>query len=198
MAVDLAAAVARLTESGIEPEDREGPLSLEQFNQDFDDEWAEGYKLAGVTAITHMVRRRGDLTMGGCLLDYHIGNDIVDQLTEGDPDEEELYQRLMKSIRRVQFISEDFVRVPNLFTVTPKDEGEPWEYIVIIPDGPQLLRKTEFVILMADQEDHLRVPFERMESYAKVNWERLDERQYIVPDMAEEVFRALMEVISQS
>ncbi len=192
LAIQLSATLARLNDSTIEPEDAEEPMDVEAFEKKFTKTWAEAYKTQGINAIKYLVNNdQKTITIGGCLRDYFIGPDMVDKIFTTDS-EETTYATISSAIRRVQFIDQEEVRVPNRFVVTEKD-GSQWEYIVLIPESRDLVCKTEFLILNKSKDEYVKVPFEQFRAYAEQqNFERLDELQYITPHLSETEFANLM------
>lgn len=185
--------LSKITDSEIEAEDEEEALSIEAFEKTFNEQWADSYKSLGIGMIKRLIKEKNEtMTLSACLRNYFIGPDILAQLTKDQPDEEKFYHRLINSIKTVQFIDEERIRIPNRFGVAEED-GSEWEYIVITPGQEQLMLKTEFIILHPSKDEYLKLPYEELEKYALSHFKRLDEKQFIFPELSVSEFYSLME-----
>ncbi|MFK7972084.1 MAG: hypothetical protein AB8F95_17075 [Bacteroidia bacterium] len=193
LACQLAESIAAITDSKIEPEDEEDALTITDFKTKFNESWAEAYKTQGLSATKFLIQKDNSvITIGGCLRPYFIGPDLLEIFSQNASSDSEIYDKIIDSIRAVQFIDESEIRVPNRFEITEEDESK-WRYVVIAPGEKQLLPQIEYVILMVNKTEYVKVPFDLLEKYAKSNFTRLDESQYIFPKMAADEFRQIME-----
>lgn len=199
LALDATMALARLAKTTILPEDEEEPLSVEEFNQTYRNQWLDHHQTHGLIIIRHMIEEKGSiLTLNGCLNPFYIGPKLLQQLAHDDPDELVFAERLWDKMQRLQFIDleREGVRVPGRYKVGEEEEDQ-WTYTVITPDHPQLLAKTDYTIFVLD-EQHLKVPFDLIQNYAQEqDWEQLDEEQYLFPDLSEDEFEQLMQELEE-
>lgn len=196
LACQLAAAIASLAASSLRPEEEENELDLPIFKAQYDANWAEQHKTLGLNVATHWVNEKAE-TMGlsGCFRMYFIGPDIMQSITQDQPDEELLYERMIKIGRAVQFVPEN-VRIPGVYVVSPKEE-ESWEYIVILPNQQQLLLKTDYVIFYLNEQERHKIPYDKVLQYAINRFSRLDEKQFIFPDMPLEEFNQMIQTFEE-
>ncbi|MEO1623931.1 MAG: hypothetical protein AAFV25_02145 [Bacteroidota bacterium] len=194
LALQLARVVAEITESDIEPEDSEGPISIAEFDAQFGEEWAESYKTQGSSSIRYLIQQDNTvISIGGCLRPCYIGPKLLAKLSNGVEGEEQFYHRTIEVIRSIQFAHFQIkgLIVPNEFVVTEKS-GEEWQYIVLGPSTVQLVIKTDYILLFLGQDNYVKVPFDKFSEYATGRYEYLDEHQFVFPAMPMEEFVALM------
>lgn len=192
LSCELAVVISKITESEIEPEEEENSLSVEIFQTKYNENWAEENKMLGINMINLIIKEKNEtLTIVGCLRNYFLGPDLLNEFLKESHNEEELYNRVINSIKGIQFINEESIRIPNRYEVTEKDESK-WEYIVIIPEQEQLIVKTDYIIFNVREDEYLKVLFEDLEKYAKLNFKRLDERQFLFPKMSINEFYDVM------
>lgn len=180
LALSLTRALSRLNGATITPEDRDA-MSLEAFEADFDEAWTEQAKHWGLRAIAAMVQRdNGTMTMYGCYRAVHIGPWMVSELFAGEPDDETLYARAMERIRAIQYIDPDETYVPSLMRVNaPNDKHI--TYIVWLAEAPELLHKSDYVLIHHDDNLNTLVPRDEIIELMGPRSERLDEEQYLMP-----------------
>ena len=196
LACQLAAVLGKLNNSNIQPEEEEHPLDVQTFTENFGADWVESHKTMGLSTVVYMVNENGDgLNLGGCLRSYYFGKDLLAEFSTDNPTEEVLYDRVIDSIRGVQFLPYT-IRIPGLYVVAPKDGGDKWEYIVLLPKQAQLMLKTDYIIFFLDENNRYKIPYERVEEYAKVHWKRLDEKQYLFPQLSVDEFERLVQQFS--
>lgn len=196
LACQLAIVLGKLNRSAIQPEEEEHPMDVEIFTENYGADWVESHKTMGLEMIVHLVNEKGDdLNLGGCLRSYYFGKDLLKEFSADNPTEEVLYKRVIDSIRSVQFLPYT-IRIPGLYVVHPKDGSDKWEYIVLLPKQEQLMLKTDYIIFFIDEDNRYKVPYEALESFAKSHWKRLDEKQYIFPELSLDEFQQLLAIVA--
>lgn len=194
LACQLAETLAKLCDSTIEPEDND-EMDLTTFSEHYNAEWVETSKTMGMGVLTHMVQEKSEVCqISGCMRPYYFGPDLLAAFTTDNPSEPVLYERFIQSVIKAQFIPET-IRIPGVYVVTPKT-GDKWEYSVILPEQEQLLVKTDFVIFYKDEADRHKIAYEEVEKFARKHFTRLDEKQYIFPEMSLEDFNAMLATFS--
>lgn len=193
LAVETAKALAHLTDAPIEPEDAEAPVSFDEFDENYNEHWAEESKTMGIGLLQTMIMDddKGSLTLGGCLRNYFIGRETFEVMVKDNPTDETLYERVVESIRRIQFVDEEKYRIPSIYEVSSKD-GSKWQYVLLLSDTAQLLVKAEYILLNDNEVGYVKVKYEDFLPIAKKRFERLDEEQFLIEPIPYKDFIKLM------
>lgn len=195
LALVITRKISGLTGGNVTPEDREA-MTLQEFTDDFGDEWIDQARHWGLRAIATMVQReQGTMTLFGCVREVHVGPDTVERLFVGEPDDETLYERCMDMVCRLQYFDPDETYIPSVMQVNATEDKH-FTYVMWLAEAPELLLNSDYVLIHHDDDLNTLVPRDEIVNLMRDRSERLDEHQYLLPPVPEaefvEIARKLM------
>lgn len=179
LATRIALAFGYLNSSLIHPEDFDG-LAIQEFEQNYDENWAESNKHLGIGAMKYMVEKEGTtFSLPGCVRNYYFGIFTLNKFCYDHPSLELFGDRLISEIQKLQFL-EHFEKNLQVPTKMEMDVPEGVKTLIIIPPECKfLLIKADYIILRANGE-LVKVPYEEFLKHISAESIRMDEEQYII------------------
>lgn len=193
----IAMAIAEINDATISP-DFDDELSLADFESKYDEDWAYSSRLYEVESfLTHMVQKTGTLKLPGCIRGFYFGNYMLEKFKYDNPDEEVFVDRVIDAIGKVQFIEEEIegIEVPALMDAT-FPEGV--KTVLVILSGYKLLVQRSDYIILRLAGNVLRVEFEKFINYARLSLDRIDEEQYMLQPIPDDVYKNMMDYFSDA
>jgi len=192
LAARLAMAIAEINQAVIFP-DFDDELSLNEFESKYDENWAHLSRLSGVDSfLKHLVQKSGTVKLPGCIRGFYFGSYMLDKLCYDNPNEELFTDRVIEEIKKVQFIEQ---QVENLEVPTLMDANFPdgvKTVLVILPGYKLLVQKSDYIILRAGGKIS-KIDYEKFINYELLSLDRLDEEQYILQPIQNEVYMSMMD-----
>lgn len=186
-AFEIVKQVAKKYAVKIEPEDRD-PISLSEFDTQFDDAWVAEMVTSGATFLPAMIKDEAmasPLTLPGPVRDFHIGPRLLKEL-EADP--RDFTEALFDCIRRTRYVDpEEYWYHANQMAISAPDSEHQSTIAAWGPGVDYIFPKVDYFAFI--DEDTFLVPWEIV--LEKVEVEYLDECQFkakAIPDAAWEDF----------
>ena len=107
VAFELVREIARSCNASIQPEDRDGSISVAEFDATYDDAWVDDMVKSGATFLPAMIRERemaSPLTLPGPVRDFHIGDRLLGEIEAEGGD---FADALFKRIRETRYVDPD-------------------------------------------------------------------------------------------
>lgn len=197
LATKIAIVLAELNDTTISTE-ADDELSIDEFKSIYNENWASDYRLHSVSAVLqHFATQHQVAKLPSCVRSFYFGPYMLDKLTADSPSEESFVDKVIESIRRVQFI-EDEITDLNVPTIMEADLTDGVKTLfVVLPNFKLLLQKADIVILSKAPGSSVNVNYDDFVKYPSLVLERLDEEQYLLSAINNEQFVKMMEYFSQ-
>jgi hypothetical protein len=145
-----------------------------------DRSWERLQADSGTRTISTMIGEgKGPMAIPGPVRHCHIGQRLLGELERaGTP--EDLSDRFIEAIRRVQWSVPDGFRDAGVFVSGEKPGQKGKRFAVWLPEENLVLPSVDSVILSIDEEPAVTVPFETVPELAGSYGELLDECQLLV------------------
>lgn len=177
----IALALSVLNDSKITPE-FDDSLSFLEFEKKYDAKWSEECQLLGISALSYLVNEYAStVQLNGCKREFYFGQTKLKELSIDNPSEKEFAQRIVESIRHLQFIEEIDANL-TVPTLMEADFPEGLQtFIVVASDFSLLLIKSDYIILRTEK-DIIKVSFDDFISQIIIQnkIKKVDEEQFIM------------------
>lgn len=183
LALKLVQSIARITGSEIKTEYEKHPLTLDEFNKIYNDNWIEENKTHGVNALLHLIfKEKGTITIEGCRRNYYIGEKVLARFSGILDNEKLLYHNIIENIKELQFFDASVYNIPGLFEETSENKT----FLIIFPNKKFFLYKVDFILLSISESQIYRIPYEKIEKFNNDKFRLIDEYQYFIEPLTEE------------
>ena len=197
MAIKLTKNIAKIFNSEIIYKDEENtPMSILDFETKFDEKWINLDQKRVFSIITGMVEELGTtIELQCCRSNFDLGPKTLKQLSIGNQNEEILFERVIKSILRVQYLDIAIIKPTLMYFGDPVKEY--FSVLTIASGIQQLMSRAKYVVLVnSSTYESVQVHYELFNRYASLKFERLDESKFIIPEINSHEFTNLIDLFS--
>ena len=198
LAAKIALALSVLNASKITPE-FDDSLSFDEFEKKYDMKWAEESQALGINALRYLVNENAStVQLNGCKRAYYFGKTKLQELSIGNPSEKVFAERVIESIRHIQFIEETDTSV-NVPTLMEADFPEGVQTLNAVVPGFRLLLIKSDLIILRDEKNVLKVSSNDFLDHISVKNKltKVDEAQYILEPIYASEYSKLMDFFAK-
>ncbi len=184
LARDVAKTLAKLSDAGIQPEWEESAIDIESFDTKYSMDWIEDIKGKSAFTFKFVVESKNEtIQIPCCIRPFFFGPNVIAEINTED--ENEFYKSLCQKIKKIQYLDKGKIRIPEV----GQFEGDDATLILFNEAECQFVPKVDFVYINSDQV--YKIPHEDFINSKVLNFERLDESQFMVENIDSIVFKAL-------
>lgn len=193
LALAFARCFARRAETGIRPEDGE-ELPVCAARTRYGPGWAATQVRELFSMLPVMVRQSDSVCqLPGALRPFYLGPRLLGELEAAGPPEE-LTQRIIEAMRRVQYVDPEEYFCGSAIEVSARDSDESFTVAAWGPEVRYLFPAVDYLaVIESEQGGHFMIPSEALSEVADDRWRWLDEVQTLVEAFTPEEWPALLE-----
>ncbi len=195
LASRLALSLAQLSDSEIETD--QGNYSIEDFSNHFNLEWAHENKTFNIEALKSLVEKHPDSSaiLNGYNMPFYFGKETLQEYSKDNPSIDILADRIINGIKRNQHLESEFehIEFPTKMEMENDDKSmQNWTFLLVPIGSRQLIKPVDFIILR-NEKDFAKIPYENFIRENDNLLTKIDEKQFVIEAIAKDDYLNLID-----
>ena len=193
LAFEIAKTLSNLFDQKILVEDEEYPLSISEFDSNYNVTWILKNAPNSAILTREFVEMRLENMRIPCIIrDFHIGLELIEIMNNESNNEFDFYEKACERIKKIQYL--DAKVVPKEIIVLEDNKSE---LLMLSPKMNQLIIPVDYILLRAGMKTGIQIPFIEFKKYAIENFERLDEHQFLTGKLSIDEYEKIILAFEQ-